>query len=87
MDSNRWTHNVQLARFAFPPFADDTHHEKLVAFARDLNDLLCKHDLPLDPSFIGFYRADADWDNIEHPDSCVNYPTRGKSAEGIDNEP
>lgn len=83
----RWTHNVQLIRLAFPPFQDDTHHDKLVAFNRDLEDLLVRHDLPRDASYTGFYRANADWDNVESLSSCTNHPTRGKSADGVDNEP
>lgn len=76
----RWTHNVQLIRLAFPPFTDTVHHEKLVAFHADLADLLAKHDLPSEPSYIGFYRADSNWDNVDGTD-------RGSNSDGVDNEP
>lgn len=83
----RWTHNVQLVRLPFPPFTDTVHHEKLVAFNRDLEDLLIKHDLPREVSYIGFYRADKNWDNIDTPGACVNHCDRGANADGVDNEP
>ena len=86
-DPKRWTHNVQIVRIPFPPFDDETHHEKLVAFNRDLEELLVRHDLPREASYLGFYRANADWDNVEFLESCTNQPTRGKSEEGIDNQP
>lgn len=83
----RWTHNVQIVRLAFPPFTDTVHHAKLVAFNKDLEDLLAKHDLPREPSYVGFYRANSDWDNIDFPKSCANHPNRGANADGVDNEP
>jgi|LauGreDrversion4_2_1035121.scaffolds.fasta_scaffold60018_5 hypothetical protein len=83
----RWTHNVQHIRLAFPPFTDANHHAKLVAFHQDLVDLLAKHDLPSDPSYTGFYRADADWDNIDQPKECVNSCDRGTNSDGVDNAP
>lgn len=83
----RWTHNVQLVRLAFPPFVDHIHHEKLLALHKDLRDLLAKHDLPSEPSYIGFYRANSDWDNIDTPNDCVCYPNRGTRDSEIDNEP
>jgi len=83
----RWTHNVQLVRLAFPPFTDTIHHEKLIAFDKELRDLLVRHDLPSEPSYIGFYRANADWDNIDTPDACVARPDRGARTEDLDNEP
>lgn len=83
----RWTHNVQHIRLAFPPFTDTVHHEKLVALHRDLVELLAKHDLPSEPSYTGFYRANADWDNIDRPTDCVNHCDRGSNADGVDNEP
>jgi hypothetical protein len=83
----RWTHNVQHIRLAFPPFLDTVHHEKLVALHRDLVELLAKHDLPSEPSYTGFYRANADWDNIDRPTDCVNHCDRGSNADGVDNEP
>jgi hypothetical protein len=82
----RWTHNVQLVRLAFPPFTDTIHHDKLVAFNRDLEDLLTKHDLPREPSYIGFYRADKNWDNIDTI-GAFNHCDRGSNADGVDNEP
>lgn len=82
----RWTHNVQIIRLSFPPFLNNAHHEKLVALHHDLRDLLAKHDLPSEPSYLGFYRADADWDNVDS-DSCVNYPDRGTRDSEIDNAP
>lgn len=86
-DMPRWTHNVQLVRLAFHPLSDEDHHAKLVAFNRDLEDLLAKHGQPRTPSYIGFYRANADWDNIDRPKSCVNQPDRGSNSDGVDNEP
>ncbi len=83
----RWTHNVQIVRIAFPPFLDHTHHKKLVAFDKDLRELLAKHDLPSEPSYIGFYRANSDWDNIDTPDSCIAGPNRGSNTKELDNEP
>ena len=87
MTTPRWTHNVQILRLAFPPFSDHLHHEKLVDFNRDLEALLVSHDMPRDVSYLGFYRANSDWDNIDQPGSCINHPNRGKAADGIDNEP
>lgn len=86
-DMPRWTHNVQLIRLAFPPFTDTIHHDKLVAFNRDLEDLLTKHDLPRDVSYIGFYRADKNWDNIDTIGACINHCDRGSISDGVDNEP
>jgi hypothetical protein len=83
----RWTHNVQLIRLAFPPFTDTVHHEKLLALHNDLVELLVRHDLPSEPSYIGFYRANSDWDNIDTPGACVNHCDRGSNSDGIDNEP
>ena len=83
----RWTHNVQLIRLAFPPFTDTVHHEKLVALDARLRELLAELDLPSEPSYTGFYRADKNWDNIDTPGACVNHCDRGSNAEGIDNEP
>lgn len=85
--STRWTHNVQLVRIPFPPFTDEVHHEKLVALNRDLEELLAKHNLFREVSYIGFYRADKNWDNIDNPKSCINQPNRGVNANGVDNEP
>jgi len=76
----RWSHNVQHIRLAFPPFLDETHHQKLVALHADLIELLAKHDLPTEPSYIGFYRANADWDNTETT-------MRGANSDGVDNAP
>jgi hypothetical protein len=42
--------------------------------------LLAKHDLPTEPSYIGFYRANADWDNTETT-------MRGTNSDGVDNAP
>lgn len=86
-DMPRWTHNVQLIRLAFPPVTDTVHHEKLLALHDDLQALLAKHDLPRDPSYIGFYRADKNWDNIDTPGACVNHCDRGSNSGGVDNEP
>jgi hypothetical protein len=83
----RWSHNVQHIRLAFPPFLDSDHHEKLVALNRDLVKLLAKHDLPSEPSYTGFYRANSDWDNIDRPTDCVNHCDRGSNSDGVDNEP
>ena len=83
----RWTHNVQLVRFAFPPSLDERHHEALIAFDKDLRKLLAAHDLPSEPSYIGFYRADCNWDNIDTPNACVCGPNRGANTPELDNEP
>lgn len=86
-DMPRWTHNVQLIRLAFPPCTDTVHHAKLVSFNKDLEALLSQHDLPHDASYIGFYRADKNWDNIDTPGACINHCDRGSNADGVDNEP
>jgi len=83
----RWTHNVQHIRLAFPPFTDTIHHEKLLALDARLRELLAELDLPSEPSYTGFYRADHNWDNIDTPGACVNHCDRGANADGIDNEP
>lgn len=84
---NRWTHNVQIVRFAFPPSHDEQHHATLIEFDRRLSELLKDMGLASEPSYIGFYRANADWDNVDKPDACVNCPDRGSNDEGLDNEP
>jgi len=86
-DMPRWSHNVQLVRFAFPPSTDERHHAALVAFDKDLRALLAKHDLPSEPSYIGFYRANSDWDNIDTPTACINCANRGARTPELDNEP
>lgn len=83
----RWTHNVQIVRFAFPPSPDEQHHAHLVEFDRRLSELLKDMGLAAEPSYVGFYRANADWDNVDKPDACVNYPDRGTSTKDLDNEP
>lgn len=83
----RWTHNVQLIRLAFPPLLDTKHHEKLLALDARLRELLAELDLPSEPSYTGFYRADKNWDNIDTPGACVNHCDRGANSDGVDNEP
>lgn len=86
-DAPQWTHNVQHLRLPFPPLTDVDHHARLVAFNSDLEALLVKHGLACEPSYVGFYRADKNWDNIDTLGDCVNYCDRGDNAEGVDNEP
>lgn len=83
----RWSHNVQLIRLAFPPCTDTVHHAKLLAFDARVRELLAELDLPSEPSYLGFYRANADWDNIDQPTACVNHCDRGSNSDGLDNEP
>lgn len=83
----RWTHNVQILRLPFPPLTDTAHHKELVAFNRDLEALLAKHGFPVEPSYVGFYRADKNWDNVDFPGACINHCNRGSNSDGVDNEP
>lgn len=83
----RWTHNVQHIRLAFPPFTDTIHHEKLLALHKGLVELLAHHDLPTEPSYLGFYRADSNWDNIDRPTDSMTHCDRGSRDSEIDNAP
>jgi hypothetical protein len=83
-----WSHNVQLIRLWMPAQQDTDHHKSLIAFDKDLEKLLLKHfGKSSFPSYIGFYRANADWDNIDTPTSCIASPNRGARDSEIDNEP
>jgi hypothetical protein len=83
-----WSHNVQLVRLWMPPQMDAPHHKSLVAFDKDLQKLLVTHfGNSAISSYIGFYRSNHDWDNIETPNACINNPLRGSNKDGVDNEP
>ena len=85
---NKWTHNVQLVRLEMPASSDIDHHDALVAFNKDLELLMLQHFGGHSVvSYIGFYRADKNWDNIEQDGRCINSPSRGFNKDGVDNEP
>jgi len=82
-----WTHNVQLLRLWMPPKLDPEHHASLIAFNNDLSKLLIKQFGKSSlASYLGFYRANPDWDNIDTPKSCIAQPNRGDNTPELDNE-
>ena len=83
-----WTHNVQIVRLWMPPMKDDEHHQNLIGFSKDLDLLLVKwFGLGSMSSYMGFYRANIDWDNVDTPNACMNTPNRGERTPELDNEP
>jgi hypothetical protein len=81
------THNVQHLRISFPPLGDAEHHAALVRFDARLTEVLEELGLSREVSYVGFYRADHNWDNVDTLGACVCGPDRGGNGEGIDNEP
>ena len=82
-----WERNVQHLRVEFPPLQDDKQDEEAIALAKIIEEYMKQkyigHKTTGVVSLAGFYRGDHNWDNVDEPNACVNYPNRGSG----ENEP
>lgn len=82
-----WSGNAQIIRIEAPPAEDAEHHAKMLAFDADFRRILRKHGMNERATYLGFYRANRDFDDVENLNRCVAYPHRGTNSGGLDNEP